>query len=124
MKFRLLADENTSHNLISACCKLASKFPLVHISDWKDGAWLGAKDSALLMHLREECMVLVSFDRASLPMHAGRLTREGLGHSGIILFRRFIPAVAYGNQAKELVNFWEQGRDWEWDDRIEYLPRP
>jgi hypothetical protein len=85
--------------------------------------YLSVKDPALLMALRESKMVLVGFDRSSMPMHAGKLTREGLGHAGVILFRRSVSAVAYGMQARLLVNFWREAGHWDWADRIEYLPR-
>jgi hypothetical protein len=120
---RLLADENTSHRLVAACRQIQGDFPLIHISDWQSGAWLSAKDPALLMVLRESHLILVSFDRASIPMHAGVLTREGLGHAGVILFKRSVSAVAYGKQARLLVDFWRDAVDWDWADRIEYLPR-
>jgi hypothetical protein len=123
VKPRLLADENTSHRMVAACRQIEDSFPIIHISDWQDGAYLSVKDPALLMSLREAGLVLVSFDRASLPMHAGDLTREGLGHAGIILFRRSIPSVAYGKQARLLVEFWQEASDWDWADRIEYIPR-
>ena len=124
MKPRLLADENTSHRLVAACRQIAADFPLVHISEWQEGAYLSVKDPALLMTLREANMILVGFDRASLPMHAGQLTREGLGHAGVILFRRSVSAVAYGKQARLLVDLWREAKGWDWSDRIEYLPRP
>jgi len=124
VKPRLLADENTSHRLVSACRQLETEFPIVHISVWENGSWLSAKDPALLMTLRERGLILVGFDRASLPMHAGTLTREGVGHAGVILFRRSVPRTAYGKQARLLVNFWNEAEDWDWADRIEYLPRP
>jgi hypothetical protein len=56
-------------------------------------------------------------------MHAGELTREGLGHAGVILFRRLLSVVAYGKQARSLVDLWQEGASWDWSDRIEYLPR-
>ncbi len=124
MKPRLLADENTSHRLVAACRRIEAAFPIVHISDWRGGAHLSVKDPALLMSLRESKMILVGFDRASLPMHAGELTREGLGHAGVILFRRSVSAIAYGRQARLLVDLWREAEDWDWADRIEYLPRP
>jgi len=98
-------------------------FPIVHISDWEDGAYLSVKDPALLMALRESEMVLVSFDRASIPMHAGDLTRVGLGHGGVILFRRSVSPIAYGVQARLLLDFWEYAASKDWADRVEYLPR-
>ena len=122
MKLRLLADENTSHRLVSACRHIDATFPLIHLTDWKEGAYLSAKDPALLMTLREAHLVLVGFDRASMAMHAGVLTREGLGHAGVILFRRSVPVVAYGKQAKLLVSLWRDVGGWDWADRIVYLP--
>jgi len=68
-------------------------------------------------------MILVGFDRASIPMHAGTLTREGVGHAGVILFRRSISTIAYGRQARLLVDLIEEAKNWDWEDRIEYLPR-
>jgi len=108
---------------VAACWSIERDFPIIHISDWKNGAYLSVKDPALLMVLREVGMTLVGFDRASLPMHAGQLTREGLGHAGVILFRRSVSPVAYGKQARLLVDFWHEAEDWDWADRIEYLPR-
>lgn len=124
MKPRLLADENTSHRLVAACRQIEADFPLIHISDWQEGAYLSAKDPALLMALHESGIILVGFDRASIPMHAGELTREGLGHAGVILFRRTVSAVAYGKQASLLADLWREAEDWDWADRIEYLPCP
>lgn len=124
MKSRLLADENTSHRLVSACRQIEATFPLIHISDWENGAYLSVKDPALLMTLREHEMILVGFDRASIPLHADTLTREGVGHAGVILFRRSVGTTAYGKQARLLVNLWNEGKNWDWADRIEYLPRP
>jgi len=124
VKPRLLADENTSHRFVAACLKLDTAFPIIHIAEWKDGAYLSVKDPPLLMALREAGLILVGFDRASMPMHAGNLTREGLGHAGIILFRRSVSRAAYGKQAGLLVDFWEEAAGWDWTDRIEYLPSP
>ena len=97
---------------------------MTHISEWQGGAYLSVKDPALLMALHESGIILAGFDRSSLPMHAGELTRGGLGHAGIILFRRTVSAVAYGRQARLLVDCWREAEDWDWADRIEYLPRP
>ena len=123
MKPRLLADENVSHNLVSACLKLEPRFPFAHIADWRDGACLSLKDPALLMTLRDEDLILVSFDRASMAHHAGVLTRDGVGHCGVILFRRTVSQIAYGTQARLLVEFWREASSWEWADVVAYLPR-
>jgi hypothetical protein len=123
VKAGLLADENTSHRLVAACRQLEPGFPIIHLADWDNGAYLSVKDPALLMILRESSLVLVSFDRTSLPMHATKLTREGLGHAGIILFRPGVSFAAFGAQARLLVGLWRETAEQDWSDRIEYLPR-
>ena len=95
---------------------------MIHIADWENGAYLSAKDPALLMTLREHNMILVGFDRASVPFHASTLTREALGHAGVILFRRSVQQTAYGKQARLLVALWHAEKDSEWTDRIVYIP--
>jgi hypothetical protein len=73
-----------------------------------------------LITLREESLILVSFDRSSLAHHAGSLTREAVGHSGVILFRA-VSRIAYGTQARLLVDFWREASHWEWADLVVYL---
>lgn len=123
MNPRLLADENVSHDLVAACLRIDRGFPMMHIARWREGSCLQLKDPALLMTLRDEETVLVSFDRSSLAHHAGLLTREGVGHSGVILYRRTVSRVAYGSQARLLVDLWLEASGWDWADRIVYLPR-
>ena len=120
---RLLADGNLSRRLVEACSRLQSKFPIIHLADWLDGKHRISKDPALLAVLREEGLILVSFDRRTMAMHAGQLTRAGLGHAGVILFRRSVSQIDYGKQSRLLVELWRETGSWEWTDRIEYLPR-
>jgi len=117
---RLLADENTSHRLVSACRRLVNEFPIVHIARWQDGSWLGLDDAALLISCAETGLVLVAFDRATLPWRAGQVVRAGEDHGGLVLFRR----TAYGDQAQLLTDLWaREGQAWEWVNRIVYLPK-
>ena len=121
---RLLADENTSHRLVSACRRLGKQFPIVHIADWQNGSWLGLDDAALLMSCAEAGLVLVAFDRATLPWHAGQVLRAGQNHGGLVLFRRTVRSIDYGHQARLLTDFWaDEGHAWDWLNRVVYLPK-
>ena len=121
---RLLADENTSHRLVSACRRLVKGYPIVHIANWQDGSWLGFDDAALLMSCAEAGLVLVAFDRATLPWHAGQVLRAGENHGGLVLFRRTVRGTDYGHQARLLTDFWaHEGHAWAWVNRIIYLPK-
>ena len=121
---RLLADENTSHRFVSACRRLVEGFPIIHIARWEDGSWLGLDDAALLISCAEAGLVLVAFDRATLPWHAGQVLRGGERHGGLVLFRRGVRTINYGQQARLLTEFWSQeGHTWDWLNRIVYLPK-
>jgi hypothetical protein len=120
----LLADENTSHRFVSACRRSINGFPIVHIARWQRGSWLGLDDAALLIACAEAGLVLVAFDRATLPWHAGQVLRAGENHGGLILFRRQVRSTAYGQQARLLTQFWaDEAHGWDWTDRIVYLPK-
>ena len=121
---RLLADENTSHRFVLACRRVARAFPIIHIARWQDGSWLGLDDAALLMSCAEAGLVLVAFDRATLPWHAGQVLRAGESHGGLILFRRTVRSTNYGEQARLLTEFRvNDGCAWDWTNRIVYLPK-
>lgn len=124
MAFRLLADENTSHRLVSACQRLVPGFPLLHIANWEDGIWLGLDDAALLVCCARAGLVLVAFDRATLAWHGGQLLRAGQDHTGVILFRGVVRSADYGYQSRLLTSFWQnEGQAWDWQNRIVYLPK-
>jgi hypothetical protein len=120
---RLLADDNMSRRFVAACLRLQSGYPLIHVADWLDGRYRIFKDPALLSVLRELGLIVVSFDRSTMAMHAGSLTREGSGHAGVILYRRGVSQMDYGKQSRLLVEFWREAANWDWADRIVYLPR-
>lgn len=121
---RLLADENTSHRFVSACQRIVDEFPIVHIARWDDGSWLGLDDATLLMACAEAGLVLVAFDRATLPWHAGQVIRAGEHHGGLVIFRRTVRSTDYGQQARLLTGFWaREGQRWDWPNRIVYLPK-
>jgi hypothetical protein len=111
-----------SRRFVEACTRLQPDFPLIHLADWMHGKHQMSKDPVLLPVLREHRLIIVGFDRRTMAMHAGALTREGGGHAGVILFRRAVSQIDYGKQSRLLVSFWRQAQEWDWADRIEYLP--
>lgn len=120
---RLVADANLSRHFVEACLRLDKELPIVHLADWMGGKHRVSKDPVLLEALREHGLILITFDRRTMAMHAGQLTRSGGGHTGVILFRRSVSQMDYGKQSRLVVEFWREARGWDWSDRVEYLPR-
>lgn len=119
---RLVADGHMSRDFVAACSRLQPKFPMIHIADWLGGKHRMSKDPVLLPALQEHNLILVGFDRRTMAMHAGDLTKAGAGHAGVILFRRRVSQMDYGKQSRLLVEFWRQAQYREWNDLIIYLP--
>jgi hypothetical protein len=122
-KPRLLADENTSLRFVTACQRLVPDFPIIHLARWQGGTWLGLDDTSLLIACAESDLVLVAFDRATLPWHAGQVLRAGASHGGLVLFRRTVRSTGYGQQARLLTGLWRDSEEWDWTNRVVYLPR-
>lgn len=120
---RLVADANLSRHFVDACQRLDRELPVVHLADWMGGKHRVSKDPVLLEMLREHGIILVTFDRRTMTMNAGQLTRSGGGHAGVILFRCSVSQLDYGKQSRLVVEFWKETKGWVWSDRIEYLPR-
>jgi hypothetical protein len=76
-----------------------------------------------LIACAEVGLVVVAFDRATLPWHAGQVLRLGESHGGLILFRRTVRTTSYGQQAPLLTELWAEGQGWDWLNRIVYLPK-
>ena len=69
-------------------------------------------------------MVLVAFDRATLPWHAGQVLRAGDSHGGLALFRRTVRSIDHGHQARLITGSWrDEGHAWDWLNRVVYLPK-
>jgi hypothetical protein len=119
---RLVADANLSRHFVEACLRLDMELPIVQLADWMGGKHRVSKDPVLLEVLREHGLILITFDRRTMAMHAGQMTRSGGGHTGVILFRRSVSQMDYGKQSRLIVEFWREARGWDWADRIEYLP--
>jgi len=120
---RLVADANLSRHFVEACLRLDNQLPIIHLADWIGGKHRISRDPVLLDVLRQHGLILITFDRRTMAMHAGQLTRSGGGHAGVILFRRSISQMDFGKQSRLIVEFWKEARDWDWSDRIAYLPR-
>jgi hypothetical protein len=98
--------------------------PIVHIARWQSGSWLGLDDTALLIACAEAGFFLVAFNRATLPWHAGEVQRAGENQGGVILFRRTVRSTNYDEQARLITECWSnQGQNWDWTNRIVYLPK-
>ncbi len=68
----------------------------------------------MLMSCGEVGLVLVAFDRATLPWHAAQVVRAGEDHGGLILFRRSVRSPDYGDQARLVTDFWlGEARGWD-----------
>src|SRR5439155_11114078 len=100
---RLIADSNLSRHFVKACLRLDQKFPIVHIADWSGGKHRISKDPIVLEVLREKDLILVTVDRRTMAVHAGKLSARVGGHTGVVLCRRSVSQMDYGKQSRLVV---------------------
>lgn len=91
---------------------------VVRVGDSPDLA-LGASDSEILTWCEREGRILVSFDKSTLATQLAAHLQRG-GHSpGIFMLRR-------GSRLSQVVEHLalvaHASEDWEWADRIEFIP--
>ena len=81
----------------------------------------GTLDPEVLLFAEREQLVLVTFDKRSMPGHVTDHLAAGHHTCGVFIFQNG-NALSAGRVAGELVFVWATSPADEWVDRIEYLP--
>lgn len=106
-------DSHVPADVAEAVQKLQPSWSVEHVSSWCEGVWRNVDDDLLLEACHEDCRVLVSKDRRTLPGWVALRASEGKDHAGILFYdeERF-PAPAIGLLAQAIVRVGSEGRDW------------
>jgi hypothetical protein len=98
---------------------------VIHLRDWKGGAFLGAPDADLLAEAARENLTLVTYDLKAIPPLVRRLAEEGSHHAGVILIdNSTIESSDVGGLVAALVALWRTHGMEDWTDRCEFVRRP
>jgi hypothetical protein len=117
VKLRFLIDENLSSRLTTT---LNRHYPAIDVARVGDAGAppAGTLDPDILRYLETAQRVLITDNRASMPLHLADHAAGGGQHWGIFEVRKDAPL---GALAELIALYWEASEAEEWIDRVEWL---
>jgi hypothetical protein len=120
----MLLEEQISPTVAAQARSRRPDIPIESVHDWRDGAFLGADDRALLLAAADAGITLVTYDQKTIPPLLTEFVLSGLHHGGVIFVDyRTIPTRDFGGLVISLITFYDRTDEWDWTDRTAFLDR-
>ncbi|MGD0138573.1 MAG: DUF5615 family PIN-like protein [Tepidisphaeraceae bacterium] len=113
---RLLADENFNGDIVRG---LSLRQPDIDLVRVQDVGLAGAEDSAILSWCVANNRILLTHDRATMPVHAYRRMDSGEKMAGVFVIHNRFPV---GKAIDEILLLIACSKQVEWNGRVVYLP--
>lgn len=113
---RLLADENLNAAIVRGMLLRKPHLDIVQIND---AGLCGADDPQVLAWADEQCRILLTYDRATMPDHALHRLATAQPMPGVFILHDRLPV---GEAITELLLIIACSKMEDWDGRIVYLP--
>lgn len=115
MSLQLLLDENMSQIVAEQIRNHRPGLMIESVHTWRDGAFKGRADRALLQAALAEGLTLVTYDQKTVPPLLAELYAEGESHAGVIFVDdQTIANNDFGTLTRALIFLWEQSSAEEW----------
>ena len=125
MGLALLLDENISQTVAAQVRHHRPAQTVESVHTWRDGAFEGLSDRALLLAAREETLTLITYDQKTIPPLLAGLYAGGESHAGVIFVDdQTIASSDFGTLTRALILLWERYGGEDWQDRIGFLENP
>jgi hypothetical protein len=124
MALFLLLDENISPVVAEQLARKRPDIPILSLHVWRNGAYLGVPDEAVLTAACEEGRTLVTYDTQTLSELAFWF-EQGTPFAGLICVDDgTISGNDFGALVRALIYLWDQQHDVDWKNRLMFLPAP
>lgn len=121
---KLLLDEHISPNVAAGLRRRNPRLVIRSLVEWEGGNFLGQEDSACLEEASIQGLILVTYDRRTIPPLLKRWAEEAHSHAGVIFVdEKTISPADIGGLVKALGILVKETRTWDWTDRIAFLRR-
>jgi hypothetical protein len=121
---RLLLDEHISPEVAEGFRRRHGRPPILSLVEWEDGRFLGQPDELLLQEAAVQKLILVTYDRRTLPPLLKLWAESGLDHGGVVFVdEKTIPPGNFGGLIRALQQLVRETAGWDWKNRICFLRR-
>ena len=121
---RFLLDEQISHEVATGLRKLNPAIAVVAMTEWESSRFMNHPDDVILAVAAGHQLVLVTYDRATIPPIIKDLAEQGQPFSGVVFVdQKTIPPNNFGHLIRSLSELWHATKEWNWNGRIYHLKR-
>ncbi len=119
---KLLLDVHITKAAVTALRGRCPGLDVVHLANWRDGAFRTAQDTDILTACFEEGRTLVSYDQRTIPGLLRRWAAEERPHAGVVFGdSNTVPASDPGAVARALSALIEEAASWDLTNAILHL---
>jgi hypothetical protein len=118
MPIRFLLDEHIDHAVRQALLRHEPDM-VIKVIGGKDAPPRGSPDPDILLWLEQEGYLLITNNRATMPVHLTNHLETGRHLPGILVLR---PSITLGQLVIELLEIWRDNRPERFFDLLVYLP--
>ncbi len=115
---RFLLDENLSPRLQAGLQRRYPGIDVLRVGN-PNAPMGGTSDPDILLYLEEQQRLLLTSNRASMPVHIAHHLADGHHHWGIVFIRR---NVSYAILIDEVGIIWGASTPDEWRNRVVWIP--
>jgi len=121
---KLVLDEHISPRVAKGL-RRRNRLLTVHcMASWENGRFLGQDDSACLEHAAEQGLILVTYDRRTIPPLLKDWAEAGREYGGVIFIdEKTISPSDIGGQVRALSKLARESANWDWTNRTCFLQR-
>jgi hypothetical protein len=116
----LLLDEHLSPSVAAGLHRV--KASVTSMPEWENGAFLGQDDATCLREAAAQGLVLVTYDRRTIPPLLKLWAENGYSHGGVIFVdEKTIAPADIGGLVRALTMLVKEAGTWDWTDRVCFL---
>jgi hypothetical protein len=121
---KLLLDEHISPSVAAGLRRRVRAIVVYAMAEWEGGNYLGQDDAACLREAAAQRLVLVTYDRRTIPPLLKAWAEEGRSHCGVIFVdEKTISQAEIGGLVLSLSHLARETGKWDWTNRILFLRR-
>lgn len=119
---RLLLDEHISARVAIGLHRAVPALTVHAMTEWQQGEFLGCDDATFLAQATKQRLMLVTYDRRTIPPLLKSWAEEGREHGGVIFVdEKTISPADIGALVRALAELARTTRKWDWTNRVAFL---